>query len=563
MNNAESEWKDVDWRKLEVYVFKQQKRIFKASERDDGKVVRHLQKTLMRSKAAKLLAVRRVTQDNQGKKTAGVDGIKYLLPKQRLELANQLTINKKPQPTRRVWIPKPGKTEKRPLGIPTIRDRAVQALAKMALEPQWEARFEAHSYGFRPGRSAHDAIGAIYHCISGKTKYVLDADIARCFDCINQDALLQKVNTFPTLRRLIKQWLKAGVMEGNTLFPTDEGTPQGGVASPLLANIALHGMEDYILSHFPQRTFAYNGKTIHVGAAQLIRYADDLVILNEDLYVIQRCRELITAWLQPMGLELKAEKTRITHTLLTHDDNKGFDFLGFTIRQFPTKRNASENDTHSFKTLIKPSKEAIKRHYQAISMIVKVHMAKAQWKLISELNPVIGGWSNYYSAVVSKSTYSKLDHLLWLRLRRWALRRHPKKRKSWVKSRYWQIVNSNRAKESETTQREVFSTTGWELRKHADTPIKRHAKVQNRKSPYDGDWLYWSTRRGQYPGVSGRFARMMKFQKGKCNICQLHFKSDDIIETDHKIPRSKGGKDDLKNLQLLHRHCHDLKSATD
>ena len=262
MNNAESEWKNVDWRKVEVYVFKQQKRIFKAAERGELKLVRNLQKLLMRSKAAKLVAVRRVTQDNQGKKTAGVDGIKDVQPGQRFELVNQLSITSKPKPTRRVWIPKPGKTEKRPLGIPTMQDRATQALIKSVLEPEWEARFEPNSHGFRPGRSTHDAIGAIFHSISGKPKYVLDADICKCFDRINHDELLRKINTFPSLRRLLKQWLKAGVMEGDTLFPTEEGTPQGGVVSPLLANIALHGMEEYISSHFPKRVFGQDRKSV-------------------------------------------------------------------------------------------------------------------------------------------------------------------------------------------------------------------------------------------------------------------------------------------------------------
>ncbi|MGV0029374.1 reverse transcriptase domain-containing protein [Phormidesmis priestleyi] len=233
-------------------------RIFKASERGDNKAVRGLQKTLMRSWSARMLAVRQVTQDNQGKKTAGVDGVKSLTPKQRLKLTKELSINLHVFPTRRVWIPKPGTEDKRPLGIPTMHDRALQCLIKLTLEPEWEARFEKevwrgklppptlrpNSYGFRPGRSSHDAIEAIHTVIAQKAKYVLDADIAKCFDRIDHNALLEKLNTFPTLRRLIKRWLKAGVMDGGEMFPTAEGTPQGGVISPLLANIALHGLEN-------------------------------------------------------------------------------------------------------------------------------------------------------------------------------------------------------------------------------------------------------------------------------------------------------------------------------
>lgn len=229
------EWRKVNWRKLESRVFKLQKRIFRASSRGDLKVVRRLQKTLMRSWSAKMLAVRRVTQDNQGKKTSGIDGIKSLTPVQRLALVQKLELKGKAKPTRRVWIDKPVTDEKRPLGIPTMYDRASQALVKLALEAEWEARFEPNSYGFRPGRSCQDAIGAIYIAINQKAKYVLDADIAKCFDRINHGELLKKLNTFPTLKRQIKSWLKSGVMDGKQLFSTSEGTPQGGVISPLLA----------------------------------------------------------------------------------------------------------------------------------------------------------------------------------------------------------------------------------------------------------------------------------------------------------------------------------------
>ncbi|WP_367274999.1 reverse transcriptase N-terminal domain-containing protein [Microcoleus sp. PH2017_39_LGB_O_B] len=240
------EWNKTPWRKLERVVFKLQKRIYQAANRGDIKALRRLQKLLMKSWAAKCLAVRRVTQDNKGKKTAGVDGVKSLTPKQRLDLIGNINLSSKVSPTRRVWIPKPGTEEKRPLGIPTMKDRALQALVKLALEPEWEARFEPNQYGFRPGRSCQDAIGAIFNAIRYKQKYVLDADIAKCFDKIDHEALLKKLNTFPLLRRQIKAWLRAGVMDGQQLFPTLEGTPQGGVISPLLANIALHGMEHRI-----------------------------------------------------------------------------------------------------------------------------------------------------------------------------------------------------------------------------------------------------------------------------------------------------------------------------
>ncbi|MFN6488088.1 MULTISPECIES: reverse transcriptase N-terminal domain-containing protein [unclassified Nostoc] len=230
-NNLTVEWNKLDWRKLEKRVFKLQKRIFQASERGDVKAVRKLQKTLIRSWSAKCIAVRRVTQDNQGKNTAGVDGLKSLNPKQRTNLVGQLKLTGKSKPTRRVMIAKPGINEKRPLRIPTIFDRALQALCRIALEPEWEARFEPNSYGFRPGRSCHDAIEAIFNSIRYKAKYVLDADISKCFDCINHEALLRKINTYPTMRHQIKSWLRAGVLDQEEIFPTNEGTPQGGVSA--------------------------------------------------------------------------------------------------------------------------------------------------------------------------------------------------------------------------------------------------------------------------------------------------------------------------------------------
>src|ERR1051325_10119430 len=255
MSQAETlryEWNTIPWPLVERKVFKLQRRIYQASQRGDVKLLHRLQRLLTNSTFAKLLATRRVTQDNSGKKTAGVDGVAALTPEQRLKLSVRLNLNGKSLPVRRVWIPKPGKTEKRPLGIPAMKDRAKQALVKLALEPQWEARFEPNSYGFRPGRSCHDAIEAIFQEIRYKAKYVLDADIAKCFDRISHQALLDKIDTSPLLRRTIKGWLKAGVMDGGQLFPTEAGTPQGGVLSPLLMNIALHGLEECVAQAFPK-----------------------------------------------------------------------------------------------------------------------------------------------------------------------------------------------------------------------------------------------------------------------------------------------------------------------
>ena len=562
INDTRVEWNAINWRKLERRVYKLQKRIYQASNRGDVKAVRRLQKTLMRSWSARCLAVRRVTQDNQGRKTAGVDGVKSLTPKQRVALTGKLKLGSKVSPTRRVWIDKPGKDEKRPLGIPTMSDRALQSLVKTALEPEWEVKFEPNSYGFRPGRSCQDAIGAIFTAISKKPKFVLDADIAKCFDRINHERLLEKLNTYPTLRRQIRDWLKAGVMDGKELFPTSKGTPQGGVISPLLANIALHGME-YRINQFAKTLNIQNQKghqvswQSKVGSLNIIRYADDFVILHEDLTVVQRCKEIISEWLNDMGLELKPRKTRLAHTLNRYEQEKpGFDFLGVNIRQFNVGKYHSKQ---GFKTIITPSNKSIKVHYDQIAKVIDTHKSASQEALIKHLNPIIRGWSNYYASQVSKVAYTKLDYLLYQKLETWANSRHPNKGKRWAANKYWHRTgNANwvfcSMKNGEITAR---------LLKHDATPIVRHVKVKGNASPYDGNLVYWSSRMGKNPEMPTRVAKLLKVQKGKCTRCGLHFRSGDVMEVDHIIPKSKCGKDEYKNLQLLHRHCHDKKTAND
>ncbi|WP_333103601.1 MULTISPECIES: group II intron reverse transcriptase/maturase [unclassified Microcoleus] len=553
LNNQTVEWKDLNWRKLERITFKLQKRIFQASERGDVKAVRKLQKTQIRSWSAKCIAVRRVTQDNQGKNTAGVDGVKSLTPKQRTILVGKLKLSDKTRPTRRVNIPKPGTTETRPLGIPTINDRALQALVKLALEPEWEAKFEPNSYGFRPGRSCHDAIEAIFDSIRYKAKYVLDADIAKCFDRIDHKALISKIHTYPTISRVIKQWLKAGYCMQGELFPTTEGTPQGGVISPLLANIALHGMEERVKQYAETLKGSKRGNR---KALSIIRYADDFVIIHENLSVVMKCKEIIAEWLSDMGLELKPSKTKLTHTLIEIDGNAGFEFLGFHVQQYKTGiyrcAKNGQGTPLGFTTLITPSKAKVKVHLAKIAEVIDTHKSAPQAALISKLNPIIRGWSNYYSTVVSKKTLSEVDHLTYDKLRAWARTRG---KGSINKDKYWRTVDSRNW---------CFSTEdGLELLTHANTPIVRHIKVKGVASPFDGNWTYWSKRRGEYPETPNRVAKLIKRQKGICPHCGLYFTSTDIVEVDHIKPKSLGGKDTYDNLQLLHKHCHDTKTATD
>ncbi|CAH2574643.1 putative reverse transcriptase [Planktothrix rubescens] len=559
------EWKDLNWRKLERVTFKLQKRIFQASERGDVKAVRKLQKTLINSWSAKCIAVRRVTQDNQGKNTAGVDGIKSLTPKQRMNLVGRLKLTNKVKPTRRVNIPKPGTTETPPQaphargvwggGIPTINDRALQALVKLALEPEWEAKFEPNSYGFRPGRSCHDAIGAIFLSIRYKSKYVLDADISKCFDRINHKALISKINTYPTLSRQIQAWLRAGYMDGKELFPTNDGTPQGWVISPLLANIALHGMEERV-KQYAETLKGKQNKQHKRESLSLIRYADDFVIIHDDLNVVKKCQEIIAKWLSDMGLELKPSKTKLTHTLNKIDGNVGFEFLGFHIQQHRVGNyRCAKNPKGTllgFTTLITPSKAKIKTHLVKIAKVIDTHKTAPQAALISKLNPIIRGWSNYYTTVVSKATFSKVDTLTYDKLRAWARTRG---KGSINKDKYWRTVGDKDW---------CFSTEdGIELFNHASTPIVRHTKVKGKASPFNGDWIYWSKRRGEYPETPSRVSKLIKKQKGICPHCGLYFTSTDIVEVDHIKPTSLGGKDTYDNLQLLHKHCHDIKTAHD
>ena len=446
-------WDEINWRKVERYVYKLQKRIYTASRRGDIKKVRKLQKTLYRSWSNKVLAVRRVTQDNRGKKTAGVDGIKALSPFERMLLVGQLKIKGKSQPTRRVWIPKPGKDEKRPLGIPTIHDRALQGVIKNALEPEWEALFEPNSYGFRPGRSCQDAICQIKMSILNKSKFVLDADITKCFDRINHKVLLQKLGITGKIRQQIKAWLKSGVVDQRAFTPTSEGTMQGGVISPLLANIALHGMETMLMEFAKtikmKNSHGYTASwQAKVKSLTFIRYADDFLLIHRDLEVVKRGQELISEWLKDIGLELKPSKTRIAHTLkgeLSEDGKAGFNFLGYHIRQIPVGDKSSAIHPSSkkklgFRTLLIPSIDACKKHQKKIKEVIKKHKYSHQARLIKELNPMIRGWVNYYSYSDAKTVriLRKQDYLLYQKLRAWGCHRTGSLKKAW--SKYWKRI---------------------------------------------------------------------------------------------------------------------------
>jgi RNA-directed DNA polymerase len=545
--NQSETWDETPWPKLEKHVYRIQKRIYRAKQKGNTRAVQKLQKLLMKSEAARTLAVRRVAQDNQGKKTAGIDGVKAIGPQCRLKIVQmihpRLLGNYKPRPARRVWIPKPGKEEKRPLGIPVMMDRALQALVKMALEPEWEAIFEPHSYGFRPGRSAHDALSKIHALTCRKEKYVLDADIKGCFDNINHQKLLSKMQTMPAIRHLVRGWLKAGVVDKDGGYTeTVAGTPQGGVISPLLANIALHGMEKDLKAAFRCKE--------HIP--QMIRYADDFVVFHPTEEGIIKARGIVEEWVKEIGLELKPSKTRFSHTLKPYQGNVGFDFLGFTVRQFPKGRHHSSRDSHrnilGFKVLIRPSKQAVKRHIAALKAIIRRHRSSTPETLIVELNRVIKGWTNYHRTQASSAVFTRCEHILWWQLARWIRWKHHQVPWKVVKKKYW--------KDGKFTVSEKYR-----LHMHSETPIVRHTVVSGDRSPYDGDMAYWSGRLTRHPMFTTSKGRLLKKCKGKCFFCGLHFKDGDILEVDNYFPPELGGKDTLDNKVILHRHCREKRQA--
>jgi RNA-directed DNA polymerase len=578
-SNSLGRWRALDWKEIESKVFKWQVEIFKAEKNGEIKLVRKTQKILTSSIEAKLLAVRRVTQDNRGKKTAGLDDKKFLKEIERINLATELKIGTKASRLRRVWIPKSGTHEKRPLGIFTMHDRCLQALLKLAIEPEWEAKFEENSYGFRPGRSAHDAIRSISNYVSKKARYVLDADIAKCFDKIDHNKLLDKLGYQGSFRKQILYWLKAGVLDNDEFFETETGTPQGGVISPLLANIAFHGMEN-MLKNFLEfgsddiplknKNGTKMARKVRRGSIGIIRYADDFVVMHENKTIVLKCKELIIKFLQDIGLELSDKKTRLTHTLHINkdvdteeqgfDDIIGFDFLGFTIKNFSSTHRSHRNSKKEklrFKTLIFPSKKASKDHQEKLHQII-LHKSQSstQDNLIKKVNAIISGWSRYFgvSNAYHMNILQKHDHLLFLKLFAWG--RKSKKGKAKLVRSLWQKIGPRKW---------VFSTENTTLVNHIDyaSSINHYIKVKGDASPFDGNTQYWANRMSNNPLLTKKEATLIKTQKCVCTICNEYFKEWEVTEIDHIIPKYAGGNNSYTNLQLLHAHCHEKKTAID
>ena len=502
--DALMDWHGIDWDQAERDVRRLRQRIFAASQAGDLEKVRNLQRLMLRSRANALVSVRRVTEVNAGRETPGIDGRVVLMASQKAGLADWCQRRSRlwtARPVRRVLIPKPGSAKKRALGIPVIADRALQAMTVSALEPEWEARFEPKSYGFRPGRGCHDAIAAIFWTMAGsrtRRRWALDADLKAAFDHADHDHILRQLGTFPARER-IAGWLKAGVIEDGRLAPTEAGTPQGGVISPLIFNVVLHGMEEAAGAAYRWNPYRETESAVP-GTPVLVRYADDLVALCDSREQAEQVKTRLEPWLAARGLAFNEEKTRVVHL------GEGFDFLGFNVRRYGQK------------LLIKPSAGAVRRIRRRLADEVRALRGANAAAVIRAIAPIVRGWSAYYRGVVSTETFRKLDRYLWQLLYKWALYRHNHRSKRQVVARYFGQFHPRRK------DRWVFGDreTGAYLPRFGWTKIVRHDLVKGRSSPDDPALAgYWAARRRKSPSppVSMDRLRLLRKQQGRCTLC--------------------------------------------
>jgi RNA-directed DNA polymerase len=545
----------LNWRRTNRIVRNLRQRIFRASKEGYLKKVASLQKLMLRSRSNILLSVRRVTQLNQGKQTAGVDKVVVKTPQTRGRLLDELSTFSpwRAKPVRRVYIPK-ANGKLRPLGIPVVCDCCLQAMVKNALEPYWEARFEATSYGFRPGRSGHDAIAKIYLLArpNKRKRWVVDADIKGAFDHINHDFLLDAIGAFPA-RELIRQWLKAGYLENNRFEQTGAGTPQGGVISPLLANIALHGIEEApsVRKTLPNGKLIitaegvkYNAQCKTVGRKAVVRYADDFVVFCESKEAAEQSVTTLTKWLNERGLESSPEKTRIVHL------TEGFDFLGFNVRLYQAPKTAKGGR----KLLVKPSKGSVTKIREKLRdqwRHLKGQNAKAA---VKELNPIIRGWANYFRISVAGKVFQQLDEWMFRREVRYAKRNHPKKSAARMQARYFGRLNPERDEEWVFGDEE----SGMHIVKFRWFPIERHVLVRGQASPDDAGLKdYWAGgNRARARDLTAGRRKLAERQSGCCWICGESLFNGEELHAHHRVPKHCGGWDSYDNLALVHVYCH-------
>jgi len=538
VSRVEDEWDSINWNAAQTNVRRLQTRIVQATKAGRWGRAKVLQRLLTHSFSGKVLAVKRVTE-NQGKKPPGVDGETWTMPSQKAKAIHQLQQRGyHPKPLRRVYIPK-SSGKMRPLGIPCMLDRAMQALYLLSIDPISETLGDPNSYGFRKERSTADALEQAFAALSRKNsaEWILEGDIKACFDKISHQWLLAHI---PMEKSILSTWLKAGFIDKNVFHPTEEGTPQGGICSPVLANMTLDGLEKKLREKYPKPDRGSSKKKIN-----FVRFADDVIVTGKSKEVLENeVKPLIEAFMRERGLELSPEKTLITHI------EDGFDFLGQHLRKY------------NGKLLITPSRKNIHSFLEGIRKVVRKNKQATTGNLIAQLNPKIRGWANYHRHVVSKETFSKVDHAIFSILWQWAKRRHPKKPIKWIRKKYFTSI----AGQNWVFHGEILGQNGAiqpiRLFKAKSIAIERHVKIQNTANPYDPEWETYFEKRLEVKmahNLKGKrqLLHLWKQQGGLCPLCTRKITKLTGWHSHHIVWRSKGGRDEADNRVLLHPDCHE------
>lgn len=520
-------WHSINWYKVLRKVRKLQIRIVKAEQESKHRKVKSLQRLLTSSFSSKALAVRRVTE-NRGKSTSGVDGKIWGTPESKAKAIQSLRLKGyKPKPLKRVYLIKPN-GKKRPLGIPTMKDRAIQSLFKIALEPIAETRGDFNSYGFRPERSTQDAIEQCFKVLSHtySVQWLLEGDISGCFDNISHDWLLENI---PMDKKILSKWLKCGFVYKNNLFSTKAGTPQGGIISPILANMTLDGLEKELKSIFK---VPYKQAKAQIN---LIRYADDFIVTGSSKEILtEKVLLVIKDFLKKRGLELSEEKTKISHI------SDGANFLGVNIRKYNNK------------LIIKPSKENIKTFLAKVRKLIKINCMNTQKDLIVMLNPIIRGWCNFHRNNVSSKVFKYIDTEIFKALWNWCKRRHNNKSLYWIKDKYFKTIENNNW---------IFADGESILIKASSIKIIRHTKIKGNANPYAKEWEIYFEKRQKDNMLNNviktnKLKNILMSQGFKCVICKHLITENNLWDLHHIVKKVEGGSNNISNLVILHTNCH-------